>query len=72
MKLVIYFRTSDPETISRIRQKFGITAGMNINYEVEADILAEDMELLRETAKRGFIEIRIKKTITNNHEQTRI
>ena len=34
---------------------------MSVNRETEADIKEDDMELLRECERRGFIKIRIKK-----------
>lgn len=61
MKLTIYFATNHPDTIRRIRAKFGMPqTGMTINGELECDIKDEDLELLKETEKRGFIQIRRK------------
>lgn len=63
MKMTIYFATSNPDTIQRIRAKFGIPmVGMTINGEQVADIKEEDLPLLRETERLGFIQIRNKKT----------
>ena len=42
----------------KIREKFGITAGTTINGETPAEIKDEDLPLLEETARRGFISIR--------------
>jgi len=59
----IYYRTSDPDVIRRIREKFGIPKGISVNYET---LLPDDFDindpLLQETARRGFIQIRIKET----------
>ena len=61
MKMTIYFATSNPETIRRIRAKFGIPQiGMTVNGEQVADIKDEDLPLLQEVEKLGFIQIRNK------------
>lgn len=61
MKLTIYFRTNNHDTIRRIRERFGMPmVGMTINGELVCDIKDEDIELLKETEKRGFIKIRRK------------
>lgn len=61
MKLTIYFATSNMETIRRIRDRFGMPqVGMTVNGELECDIREDDLELLKETEKRGFIKIRKK------------
>nr|DAY72327.1 MAG TPA: hypothetical protein [Caudoviricetes sp.]DAZ54772.1 MAG TPA: hypothetical protein [Caudoviricetes sp.] len=52
--------TKDREAIEKIRKKFGISSYMSVNRETPCDIKEEDMELLRETEKRGFIQIRNK------------
>lgn len=41
-----------------ICRKFGISDYMSINHETPCDIKDEDMELLRECEKRGFLQIR--------------
>lgn len=38
-----------------------LSSKMSVNRETEAEIKDEDMELLRECERRGFIQIRIKK-----------
>lgn len=58
--LTIYFNTSDAEIIDKIRKRFNIPPGMTVNGETESDIKEEDMPLLEETARRGFIKIRYK------------
>ena len=42
----------------KIRQRFGITAGTTVNGETPAEIEDEDLPLLEETARRGYISIR--------------
>lgn len=61
MKLTIYFCHSDKETNDKIRQRFNMPMnGMTINGELNCEIKDEDLELLKETEKRGFIQIRRK------------
>lgn len=61
MKMTIYFATNHPDTISRIRAKFGMQqTGMTVNGEQVADIKDEDLPLLQEVEKLGFIQIRNK------------
>ncbi len=60
MNITICWVTKDRESIKKIRKKFGISSYMSINRETPCDIKEEDMELLRETEKRGFIQIRNK------------
>ena len=61
MKMTIYFVTNHPDTIRRIRVKFGMPqTGMSVNGEQVADIKDEDLPLLHEVEKLGFIQIRNK------------
>lgn len=60
MKVVIYWVTKDLDKIARIRERFGIETYRSVNGETPAEIREEDMELLRETERRGFIQIRNK------------
>lgn len=61
MKMTIYFVTNHPDTIRRIREKFGMQqTGMSVNGEQVADIKDEDLPLLQEVEKLGFIQIRNK------------
>lgn len=60
MNITICWVTKDKGTIEKIRKKFGISSYMSVNKETPCDIPEEDMELLRETEKRGFIQIRNK------------
>lgn len=57
MKLTIYWVTKDESIRARIRKRFGIPWGMTVNKETTAEISDEDMELLREVERRGFIQI---------------
>lgn len=60
MSLVtIYWPSSiTKDEMIKIRKRFGITAGTTINGETPAEISDADMPLLRETEKRGFIQLR--------------
>lgn len=58
----IYFNTNDWSIIHKIQQRFGLPSCVTVNGETcqPCDIKPEDMELLKETEKRGFISIRNK------------
>ena len=58
MNITICWVTKDRESIEKIRKKFGISSYMSVNRETPCNIKEEDMELLKETEKRGFIQIR--------------
>lgn len=60
MKLTIYWKTKNAQCIKHIRKRFNLPSGITVNGEIVADIRDEDMELLRETEKIGFIQIRYK------------
>lgn len=60
MKITIYWGIRSSDIIKRIRQKFNIPSYTSINHETECEINDEDINLLRETEKRGFIQIRNK------------
>lgn len=61
MRLVIYFPKGDKAVNDKIRAKFNMPmSGMTVNGELACDIRDEDIGLLRETEKRGFIQIRNK------------
>lgn len=65
-KVTIYWNTRHikfediPEVKRRIRERFNIPNYTTVNGETDFCISDEDMELLRETEKRGFIQIRNK------------
>lgn len=67
MKVTIYWNTKHidpkqiPEIKKRIRDRFNIPDYTTVNGETVCNIRDEDMELLRETEKRGYIQIRLKK-----------
>ena len=61
MKMTIYFVTNHPDTIRRIRAKFGMPqTGMTVNGELTCEINDEGLPLLQEVEKLGFIQIREK------------
>lgn len=60
MRVTIYWVTKDETLRKRIRERFGIDNYTSINGETFAEIKDEDVELLRETEKRGFIQLRFK------------
>lgn len=61
MEITIYFVTNDRAIVGRIRDYFGITGGMTVNGEIRCNIDTDKLPALRETEKRGFIQIRNKK-----------
>lgn len=60
MKITIYWCTKNQHAIDRICARFGISRYRSVNGEVDVEIKDEDIELLRETERRGFIQIRFK------------
>lgn len=62
MKLTIYWTTKgrDKRFCSDIRKKFKIPDYMSVNGETPCEIRDDDMPLLRECEKRGFLKIRKK------------
>ena len=60
LRLTVCWLTRNPDTIRRIRQRFGIPAHMTVNRETQADIRPADLPLLEECARRGFVELRRK------------
>lgn len=60
MKVTVYWITNNRGIRDRIRHRFGIPHYTSVNGETEAEIDDTDMELLKETEKRGFIQIRNK------------
>ena len=62
MKLTVYFRTRNNDTIRRIRERFGMPmVGMTVNGELTCEIKDDDMPLLKECEKLGYVQIRNKK-----------
>lgn len=62
MRITVYWVTRNPDVIGRIRKKFNIPSYTSVNYETECEIKDEDLPLLQETERRGFIQIRNKNT----------
>ena len=61
-KVHIYFQCSW-ENIRKIQARFGLPSCVTVNGETcqAVEIADRDWELLKETERRGFIQIRIKK-----------
>ena len=60
MKVTVYWVTKNPETKERIRIKFNLPRYTTINGETEGVVNDDDLPLLQECEKRGFIQIRKK------------
>lgn len=60
MKVTIYWVIQDKGVISRIRERFKIPRYTSLNGETPCEIEEKDFELLKETEKRGFIQLRKK------------
>lgn len=60
MHITIYWKTKNQVTQKRIRERFGLGSYMSVNGETPAEVSEEDLPLLREVEKRGFIAIRRK------------
>lgn len=61
-KVYIYYCCSW-EKIRRIQERFNLPRCVTVNGETckPVEVADEDWELLRETERRGFIQIRVKK-----------
>lgn len=59
MKVSIWFKVNDWNVIRKIQERFNIH-GVTVNGQTcqPCEIADEDMELLRETERRGYIQIR--------------
>lgn len=60
MKVTIYWATKDGGLIDRIRNRFGISAGITINGETVAEVDEKQLNELKEYEKQGFIQLRNK------------
>lgn len=60
IKTTIYWNTNDSGLIDRIRQRFGISAGITINGETVAEVDEKQLDELREYERQGFIQLRYK------------
>lgn len=61
MKVSVYWITKDRVFIEKIREKFGIPRYTSVNGETSAEISEEQVPLLRECERRGYIQIREKR-----------
>lgn len=55
--ILVVWTTRDKSLIRRIRERFSLPAYTTLNGITPAKIKPEDMPLLDETARRGFIQI---------------
>lgn len=62
MKIYVYYNTNDWNIIRKIQKRFNLPDSVTVKGETcqPCDISEQDMEVLRETEKRGFIQIRRK------------
>lgn len=60
MRVTIYWRTKDGGLIDRLRQRFGISAGITVNGETVAEVDEKQLDELREYERQGFIKLRNK------------
>ena len=60
--MYIYYNTTNWDIIRKIQAKFNLPSCVTVNGETcqPCEVTAEDMELLRETERRGYIQIRNK------------
>lgn len=61
MKVTIYWSTKDNGLISRIRKRFGISAGITVNGETVAEVDDGQLDELQEYERQGFIKLRNKR-----------
>lgn len=62
--IVVYYKIRDIATIRKIQERFKFPKCMTVNAEWQVLVEGTDWETLRETERRGYIEIR-NKTIRN-------
>lgn len=60
MKLTICWTKKGRQCHKEICQRFHISDYMTVNHETPCDIREEDMPMLKECERRGFIQIRNK------------
>lgn len=60
MRITIYWATKDGGLIDRIRQRFGISAGISVNGETEAEVDDKQLDELKVYERQGFIQLRYK------------
>lgn len=61
MRLTVCWTKKGLQCRQEICRRFGIPLYLTVNHETPCDIREEDMELLRECERRGFLMIRFKK-----------
>lgn len=66
---VYWENKASTEQRHRIQARFALS-GMTVNGESWGDIKEEDMPLLEECARRGFLTIRERNTYMRNNNQT--
>lgn len=59
-KVTIYWNTKNSGIIDRIRQRYNISQGMNVNGETDVEVNDKQLQELQEVEKRGFIKLRFK------------
>lgn len=60
MKITVYWNTNDSGLIDRIRQRFGISAGISVNGETEAEVDDKQLDELKVYERQEFIQLRYK------------
>ena len=60
MKVTIYWSTKDGGLIDRLRQRFGISAGISVNGETETEVDDRQLDELKVYERQGFIKLRNK------------
>lgn len=60
MRITIYWATKDGGLIDRIRQRFGISAGISVNGETETEVDDRQLDELKVYERQGFIKLRNK------------
>ena len=60
MRITIYWATKDGGLIDRLRQRFGISAGITINGENVVEVDEMQLNELKEYERQGFIQLRNK------------
>ena len=58
--IVVYYKIRDIATIRKIQERFKFPKRMTVNGEWQVLVEGTDWETLRETERRGYIEIRNK------------
>lgn len=63
VRVVVYWKTKDEAKLKRIMEKFRFYT-MTVNRLSVGSLTEEEMQLLEEVERLGYVEIRIKKKIT--------